>query len=98
MIPVQVAPSGSLATVEQDTLDEVTQSVQMLLGCRQGTRTVVPTYGVEDLTFRDIDPTWIDAAVAQWEPRAAVTVSASPTDQGVTTINVAVALASGGPT
>lgn len=61
--------------LEQDTLEEVAQSVQVLLTTTEGTRIEVPEYGVRDMVFADsIDLEAISTAVDEWEPRASSTV------------------------
>lgn len=79
-VPFTIGPDGTAATVEQDTQPEVVQSVAMLCGTTPGTRLMVPGYGLDDMTFVPADraPGMIRLAVAEWEPRAAVTVSVTP--------------------
>lgn len=89
MVPVGLAQDGSLATVEQDSLDEITQSVRMLLGTLPGTRLTVPGYGLPDPTFGHVTAPDIEALAAIWESRAGLTVTV--TGQGrATTVQVGV--------
>lgn len=70
--PFRLERDGSAAVLEQDTLDEVAQSVQVLLMTHEGERLEVPEYGVADLVFAaEPDLEGISAAVEEWEPRAA---------------------------
>lgn len=69
---------GDFATVEQDTPDEVAQSVQVLLTTPVGSRDEVPDYGVDEMAFQQM--TLVEAStldelsntVEAWEPRARV--------------------------
>lgn len=74
-VPFAFAGDGTVATVEQDSAEEITQCVRVLLGTVTGSRVVVPTYGVPDPTFTGVDPQEVTDAVTEWEPRAAVTVT-----------------------
>jgi phage baseplate assembly protein W len=78
--PFRVGPSG-MATVEQDSLEEIAQCVEVVVRTRPGDRIENPELGVTDLTF-SADPVpdraVITAAVEVWEPRASVLVSDAP--------------------
>jgi phage baseplate assembly protein W len=66
---------GQLAAVEQDTLAEVTQCVNVLLRTPRGARVLLPDFGVEDPSFVDgLDIDDALAQVARYEPRAVVDV------------------------
>lgn len=69
--PFRIGRDGAAAVVEQDTLDEIAQSVQVLMMTRQGERLEVPDYGIADLVFQDdLDLDSVSAAIEEWEPRA----------------------------
>lgn len=92
-LPLLVGPTGSFNTVQQDSEAEVEQSVAVLLGTMKGERVVAPDYGVTDPTFAFVDPNELVQTCAQWEPRAAVAVTSSPTPSGAPAVVVKVALA-----
>lgn len=91
-IPFGLDTAGAALVVEQDTVDEVAQCVRVLLGTTQGTRQVVPDYGIPDPTFTGIQTDVVEQAVADWEPRAVVSVViADPPDRNLA-VTVGVAL------
>jgi phage baseplate assembly protein W len=63
---------GKAAVVEQDSIDDVTQSVFVLLATEQGTYQPIPDLGIEDPTFRlnGVDLDELAAEVEEFEPRA----------------------------
>lgn len=78
-LPFVIGHDGTAAVVVQDSIEDVVQSVQVLLGTVPGQRIELPAYGVPDQTFTDRpDPAPIMAALEQWEPRAAVALSMAP--------------------
>lgn len=83
MIPHLAFPftiAGPTANVvEQDTLDDIAQSVQIILTTLRGSRIELPNYGVEDLTF-SAPLAFEDAmsAILEWEPRASVVFEEQP--------------------
>jgi phage baseplate assembly protein W len=70
--PFGLTRDGSVGTVPQDTLEEITQCVQVLLGTALGSREDLLEYGISDPTFAVLDTDAISAAIAEWEPRAVV--------------------------
>jgi phage baseplate assembly protein W len=94
-VPLELADDGSFAVVEQDTIDDVRQCVQVLLHTPLGIRPLAPDIGVEDPTFgMGVDPHALAAVLEEQEPRAAVTVLAAPVDpSGEQLLEVHVALA-----
>lgn len=73
-----------VAVVEQDTWDEVAQSVQMVLTTERGSRLAVPEYGVDSPLFATLTrgrEQHMLEAVNRWEPRARATI-------GITADNV----------
>lgn len=83
-VPFALNQDGSAAVIEQDTTQEVSQCVRVLLATMRGTRQYVPGYGVADPTFVGPDITDIQAAIAKWEPRADATVNAGTPDRQLT--------------
>jgi phage baseplate assembly protein W len=74
-VPLQMGASN-LATVEQDSSEEITASVYALLATERGSRLGDPDYGVEEAGFDQFPP---DEAIDEWlvqigryEPRARV--------------------------
>lgn len=85
---------GSLACVEQDTLEEVRQSVDNLLRTPLGARPLAEDYGLADPTFTtglDVDEV-IDQA-AEYEPRADIEVTAVDEPDGSISSRIDVNLA-----
>lgn len=92
-LPVRLdARTGSLMTVEQDSLEEVAQSVEVILATPIGSRVDLPEFGAPSYLFEQfpVDTTAALAAVANWEPRALVTFTQSATDELSTVIRAAV--------
>lgn len=88
-------PNGTrvFATYEQDTIEEVTQSVKVLLTTEVGERyRDAPDYGVESLlTGGPVQLAMAEAAVAEFEPRARTTFTAGDVDaagQQKITVNI----------
>jgi phage baseplate assembly protein W len=103
VLPLQMVegPSGDmvLATYVQDTLEEVTQSVAVLLSTVTGERYQdAPDYGISQLiTANPVTLAEAATAVAQFEPRASVKFSADPVAaDGTQAVRVTVSLAEGG--
>jgi phage baseplate assembly protein W len=71
---------GHLATVEQDTDEELAQAVAVILGTLRGERVVVPEFGVTDLAYRqdELSVTELTAAVQRWDPRCEVVAITGP--------------------
>lgn len=77
-VPFALDVRGSARTVTQDTPADVTQCVAVLAGTRPGERLVVPQYGIDDLsfsTFGEVDDATVADAVAEWEPRAGISIA-----------------------
>lgn len=89
-VPFGLNADGSAAVVDQDSAEDVSQCVRMLLGTVAGSRIAVPDYGIPDPTFGGVDAAVIEAAVAEWEPRASVTVSIADPPASSLSVTVAV--------
>lgn len=79
--PLRQAADGTLAAVEQDSLDDVRQCVHVLLRTPLGARPLAPDTGVEDPTFsQGVDPDELATRLAgeDNEPRAELTITARP--------------------
>lgn len=70
---------GTFTTVEQDTLDEVVQNVEVLLGTIKGDRLAVPDFGINDPVFGPISTAASSAeledVISTYEPRARVVIT-----------------------
>ena len=65
----------------QDSYDDISQCVAVVLKTRQGSRVEVPGFGTPDPTFLTPRQVMADALASQietWEPRAEVTVTHAP--------------------
>lgn len=71
---------SSVDTVEQDTLDDITNCVKVILLTHVGFRSEVPSFGVPDFTFikQPIGRDFILALIAEQEPRAALMIREAP--------------------
>lgn len=68
------AENGSVAQVEQDSVEDIEDCVEAVLRTPEGSRVEVPDFGIPDATFEQLGPdlsakTYL-AAVDEWEPRA----------------------------
>lgn len=76
-VPLRMGVHG-LATVEQDSVEDVAQCVYMLLATPRGSRLEEIDYGVEEVIWDGFPPDlseWL-AQIAIWEPRAEVETQA----------------------
>jgi phage baseplate assembly protein W len=72
---------NSFAVVDQDTPDDIVQSVEILVATRRGQRQELPDYGIADPLFEDgLDLQDITDAIADWEPRATTAVDSEIDD------------------
>jgi hypothetical protein len=77
-IPFHVGPSGAVDVVEQDSVEEVAQCVQVLVNTRIGQRIELLDYGIPDPVFQEeqFGHSAIPlATIEKWEPRALTQVS-----------------------
>lgn len=94
--PLELLPNGALATVEQDTIEDIEQCVHVLLKMPAGSRPLAPLVGrVDDETFIGTDADELETRLTDpdvGEPRAvvSVTVDGKAPDQ---TVSVEIALA-----
>jgi phage baseplate assembly protein W len=72
---------GVLATVEQDTIEDVRQCVEVLLRTPAGARPLAPAIGLADPTFTGgFDAPLVTAQLEEWEPRAALEITTAGPD------------------
>lgn len=93
---MSLSPDGSFAFLQQDTLDEVSQSVEMICGSVTGSRTVVPNFGLPDQAFTLPNANVIATQINKFETRAALTINIDNQDSGVSSVQVGVSLAKKG--
>lgn len=80
-VPFEIAEDGSPRCVEQDSLDDVAQCIEVLLMTPVGSLIELPSYGIPDPMFVEhLDRPAILGAIDRWEPRAAVKFSDRPDD------------------
>lgn len=80
LVPVMAWPfrmvnnSSQIPFVEQDSPEEIQQSVAMVYSVRQGDLVDEPDLGLTDPTFKQggVTEGELVAAARQWEPRAAI--------------------------
>jgi len=88
---VLLTPDGSFAFLQQDSIAEIVQSVEMICGTVVNDRTVVPTFGIPDQAFTQPSKTEIVSAVSKWQSRATVNVAVDTNDpMGVSQVKVTV--------
>lgn len=66
--------------VEQDTVEDIANSVELLLRTHTGARAEAPSFGVSDYTFK-LEPLDVDAIrdeIVAAEPRALVLITERP--------------------
>lgn len=73
-IPLRLDGSGRFATVEQDSAVDIAQCVAVVLATPEGSRIEVPEFGVPRVEFAGADTNDIVSAVAEWEPRADLSI------------------------
>lgn len=78
---------GVAATVEQATDEANAEQLAVLLATRRGERVLVPTFGITDPTFDEVDPVEVAVAVDVFGPpvtiEAVETRYTGPTTQEV---------------
>ncbi len=83
-VPLSLTPGGCLATVAEDSVEEIAQSVAVILRTEPGDRLTEPELGLADPAFADLPPQALLSAIERWEPRASVElVEQVLTDGGV---------------
>lgn len=86
---------GQFIVNDQDSYDEIADSVEIVVGTQIGQRTAVPDFGVLDPTFTyPVDTDAILGSINEWEERAYPTISVGYEDViGGGDTNVTIALA-----
>lgn len=72
--------AGGAAVLEQDSKDEIMACATAIILCPLGFRVELPAFGIADPTFTEgvARADAIEAALDEWEPRAAELVHAEP--------------------
>lgn len=89
-LPLSLAGDGSFRTVEEDSPEEILQSVAVVLRTRPGERLADPDLGVEDPTFVGFDAKAALTEVERWEERASLEVVEQVYADGVQTTRLSV--------
>lgn len=71
--PFRIGPSGACATVEEDTEPAHTEAVAVVCLTRKGERPLVPSFGVLDPVFDELDLAEVNAVLATHGPAITVT-------------------------
>lgn len=81
-IPKLAFPFSRGSYREQDSDEEITDCVEVLLSTQQGERIEVPEYGLPDQAFKQggASREAIVATINEWEDRAAVSVERTASD------------------
>lgn len=95
-LPLRVE-GGAYASLQQDTLDEARATVAAIVSFPVGYRVEAPYFGVPELELSDrpLDTLALTHAIADAEPRPAVTVTElayDPSDPGAARVRIEVAL------
>jgi len=72
---INIDSYGQFAVNPQDSYEEVSENVSVVLGTIVGGRPTVPGFGIPDLPLNEINAMQIQSAVNRWEPRANAIVS-----------------------
>lgn len=70
--PFRLGRSGQAVTVEQDTDEANAEQLAVLVLTRLGERTLVPTFGIPDPTFGELDAGALTAAVELHGPPVSI--------------------------
>lgn len=97
-LPLTIGGDGSFNTWQQDTIQEVQQSVEVIVGSTQGQRTVVPSFGMPVMDFQTPNKGTYIRAINLWDNRATVTVTVKPSTTGSAHVRINVGLARGSAT
>jgi len=86
-----IDPYGQFFVNFQDSYEEIAESVSMVLGTTVGERSIVPTFGIEDLPLTEISAYDIQSAITKWEPRAQADVSIKYDNENNASVSVKLA-------
>jgi hypothetical protein len=66
--PFRLAPDGRVATVDQNADQAHAEQLAVLMLTRRGERPLVPSFGITDPTFADLDQAELDGAIDTFGP------------------------------
>lgn len=90
-LPFRLSLTAGATVNEQGSVDEVAQNVAVLLSTEVGSRSTLPTYGIEDPAFsQQVDTASMVQAITEWEPRANISIAAGIGPVAGVTVNVSV--------
>ena len=90
-LPLTIAPGGGFSVAAEDSIQEITQNVRVVLTTRPGERLATAALGIADPTFTVLNAESAFDVVAAWEPRADLQLVAEELSrQGIQTAIVAV--------
>jgi phage baseplate assembly protein W len=92
----QIDAFGDLRTNDQDSYEDIANSVAMFLGTTRGSRSIAPDYGVPDPTFTLIDNHAMEEDLKNWEPRADTTITVTYDDANEASISAIIDVNNGG--
>lgn len=72
---------GRFPVVDQDSADEITQAVVVIVATRPGERPASMQFGVNDHTFVGTDVGQLVEVVDLWDPRADIAVTADAVER-----------------
>jgi len=81
---------GQARVTPQDSYEEISDNVKMLLDTPLGSRTAVPGYGTEDVPLTTINTQMIETSIRQWETRANPVVTVTYDDDNNASLNVSI--------
>lgn len=86
------AAGTALEFVEQDTVEEITQCVALVVSTHVGELVDEPTFGAVDPTFREggVAESTISRAITRWEPRATIVFTSDELEEYTQTIDLEV--------
>lgn len=71
--PFRIGPTGAIAVVEEDTEAAHAEAVAVVCLTRKGERPMVPSFGVVDPVFDELDVAEVNAVLATHGPGITVT-------------------------
>lgn len=87
--PFRFTPTGSAATVEQDSDGCYAEQLALLVQTQQGERPLTPGFGITDPAFGEVDTAQIAAAASEFVPDVTVTsVTIDGRDDALTDVTV----------
>jgi len=85
---VAIDSYGQFVVSPQDSYEEISNCVAVVVGTDLGGRPTVPSFGIEDLPMTQINPVAVENAINKWEPRARAKVTLSYDNNNNATLNV----------